>query len=84
MHRRYISPTDQDADSFLKSADLKDMARKLPFLWLGTQTVKKLWYKQKFFNDGLTNLGTQAAALYISNVADRNARWDKDDGYRYI
>ena len=78
-----INVSDENADSLFKMTDLKDMARKLPFTWLLTQTVKKLMYKKKFFDNAVTNLGSQAGALYATNVIDRKFRFDKVKGYRY-
>ena len=80
---RMVDPADESPDAMFKSEDWKDMARKVPFTWLLTQMMKKFVYKQKFMDSAFRNLASQAAAVYVSNVADRNARYRPGKGYQY-
>jgi hypothetical protein len=80
---RMVDPADEKPDSFFKSEDWKDMARKVPFTFILTALMKKFVYKQKFFSHAVSNLASQAGALYTTNVLDRNARYSPEKGYQY-
>jgi hypothetical protein len=80
---RTIDPADEKADSMFNATDFKDMGRKLPFVFLGSELVRRFVYKKKFFSDGWLNLASQATALYSTNLLDRNIRYDDTKGYQY-
>ena len=78
-----IAATDENSDSMFKMDDIQEVARRVPFTWLLTQTVQKFMFKKAFWHNAVVNLGAQAGSMYGANVVDRYFNYDKVKGYKY-
>ena len=84
LRDRHNTADDEKPDAFFKLNDIKDAGRKLPFTVLLTAIAHKVLYGGKFMHNMFLRVGTQAGALYATNIVDRMIRQDKDEDPLYV